>query len=252
MTAELYTIPISHYCERARFALELANIPFTEKAYIPVFHRIKSFRLGGRGSLPVLKTETDLLVDSGEIVEYAANNGGEQLYPTGESSKTEIKELEDYLSKQLGPAARRVAYFYVIPDSKLFMKLMRPGNTPLQFTALRFLRPLFTFIMRKAMRIDEAGYERSLKKLEEVFNKIDVQLGDSEYLFNDSFSAADLTFATLAAPVLSPTGHPHPGMSYELLGDGLKKVVDQYRATKAGRLGLRVYELHRETRNEGV
>jgi glutathione S-transferase len=52
----LITIPISHYCEKARWALDRAQLPYREERHVQVVHRIAARRAGGRNTVPVLVT----------------------------------------------------------------------------------------------------------------------------------------------------------------------------------------------------
>ena len=51
----LLTLPPSHYCERARWALDLSQIPYDEERLAPGFHILRAKRLGASTtSLPLL------------------------------------------------------------------------------------------------------------------------------------------------------------------------------------------------------
>ena len=52
--ARLVTIPISHYCEKARWALDRAGIAYREERHVQIVHRVASRRAGGGGTVPVL------------------------------------------------------------------------------------------------------------------------------------------------------------------------------------------------------
>ncbi|MEM1168380.1 MAG: glutathione S-transferase N-terminal domain-containing protein [Cyanobacteria bacterium P01_H01_bin.35] len=51
----LITIPISHFSEKARWALDRLNITYTEEPHVPVFHRFATMKYDGI-SVPVLAT----------------------------------------------------------------------------------------------------------------------------------------------------------------------------------------------------
>ena len=53
----LLTIPISHFCEKARWALERAGLAYREERHVQGVNRIVSKRAGGHGTLPVLICE---------------------------------------------------------------------------------------------------------------------------------------------------------------------------------------------------
>jgi glutathione S-transferase len=52
----LITIPISHYSEKARWAMDYLKIPFQEVAHMPPFHRGATKKYQGT-SVPVLVTD---------------------------------------------------------------------------------------------------------------------------------------------------------------------------------------------------
>ena len=66
----LVTIPISHYCEKARWALERAGIPYREERHVQGIHRIAARRAGGGATVPVLVTPDGVLGESEEILAW--------------------------------------------------------------------------------------------------------------------------------------------------------------------------------------
>src|SRR4051812_21755130 len=71
-TPTLITIPISHYCEKARWALERADVTYRERAHLQVLHWIPVNRAGGRKTAPVLVWGDRVFADSAEIVAEAS------------------------------------------------------------------------------------------------------------------------------------------------------------------------------------
>ena len=65
----LVTIPISHYCEKARWALERAGIPYREERHVQGIHRIASKRAGGGHHVPC-SSRPRLLAESEEILAW--------------------------------------------------------------------------------------------------------------------------------------------------------------------------------------
>ena len=66
----LITIPISHYCEKARWALERADIPYREERHVQLIHRIAARRAGGGQTVPVLVTPEGTLGESEDILRW--------------------------------------------------------------------------------------------------------------------------------------------------------------------------------------
>jgi glutathione S-transferase len=79
-----------------------------------------------------------------------------------------------------------------------------------QAKAFRFARPVMTALLKRGLNITPEGVQRSLVKIDEAFARVDQLLADGRpFLCGEHFTVADLTFASLAAPVLSPPGHPY-------------------------------------------
>ena len=66
----LVTIPISHYCEKARWALERAGIPYREERHVQGIHRVAARRAGGGHTVPVLVTPEGALGESEDILRW--------------------------------------------------------------------------------------------------------------------------------------------------------------------------------------
>ncbi len=56
MVLRLITIPISHFCEKARWALDRAGIGYREERHVQGIHQIVARRAGGGSTVPVLIT----------------------------------------------------------------------------------------------------------------------------------------------------------------------------------------------------
>lgn len=89
MTRTLVTIPVSHYCEKARWALERAGLDYTERRHIQLVHIAAVKRAGGGRTAPVLKTPQGVFGDSTAILRYADEHGPPQLrlYPREEPAR---------------------------------------------------------------------------------------------------------------------------------------------------------------------
>src|ERR1700742_3810278 len=71
-TPFLITIPISHYCEKARWALDWAGVDYEERGHLQGIHWIPAPRAGGRKTAPVLVWGDRFFADSADIVEEAS------------------------------------------------------------------------------------------------------------------------------------------------------------------------------------
>jgi glutathione S-transferase len=100
--------------------------------------------------------------------------------------------------------------------------------------------------MRRGMNITAESAERSLDYIRTVFASVDDLLSDGRtFLTGDLFSAADLTFAALAAPVLLPKNYGSRLPTLDDVPTELLATIDEFRTSRAGAFALRIYRDHR-------
>lgn len=178
----LFTIPLSHYCEKARWGLERYSVPFSEEPHAPGFHRAAAKAAGGRGSVPVLRLppgsgsggagaagcvdeSTPILrwVDTQAAIAAAAAAAGGQgqaqenqrevlppLFPPGPEGQ-EVERLCREFDSQLGPAARRWVYFHLLYNPGMGGVITAPPVPAWERAVLRWggwllLRPLMAWV----------------------------------------------------------------------------------------------------------
>jgi len=244
----LITIPPSHYCEKARWALDLAGVAYVEERYPPILHYPACRRAGGGRTTPVLVTDLGVFADSTDILEFIDSRYSDSFrpYPTDSVQRAGVTELEELFDTKLGPHSRRLAYFHLLPDRKLLKASLLAGVRRRDRTIFLALLPLMRALMRRGMRIDRASAERSLERVREVFRTVGQRLASGrDYLVGGCFSAADLSFAALAAPLLLPRGYGAPLPTLAELPAELLPLIDELRSSPAGDFGLRLYRDHR-------
>lgn len=240
----LLTIAPSHYCEKARWALERFGVPYREETHMPLFHRFAHKKHGAGNTTPALVTGDGVFDDSTKILHYldARAPAGRELYPRDPALRREVDELEEHFDEKLGPHTRRLAYFHLMPDAKMTLEAMVWKVPPSEERWGRRLFPLLRALMRKAMQIDAPGAARSRERIEKVFGEVAERLRDGRrYLVGDRFTAADLTFAALSAPGLLPSGYGAPLPSMEALKPELQAEIAHFREHPAGAFALRMY-----------
>lgn len=242
----LVTIAFSHYCEKARWGLARAGLAHVEDAHLPIFSYLPLRRAGAGRTAPALVIDRDtVLTDSTDILRWCDTHGAAPpLFPTDDPAlAAEVAALEDDLDRHLGPATRRLGYFYLLADRAALRDVLGKHGPRWERALGKAGRPLAVALMRRGLRIDAAGAERSRQVIDRTFADLGGRLADGRrYLCGDRFTAADLTFAALAAPILLPPAYAAYLPADELLPPAFRQVVDGYRATAAGALGLRLYE----------
>jgi glutathione S-transferase len=246
--ARLITIPFSHYCEKARWALERAGVAFVEDAYLPMMHLVPMRRAGGK-TVPVVVADGRVYADSADIVAYADGRAPAErkLYPTDADARREVDAIEAEANAKFGRATRLFAYHHGLPRASVLADMVRPGLTRLQALVMPALVPLAGVLIRRAYRIDDASAARAQATVRRVFSDFSKRLEGKRYFLGDRFTAADLTFAALAAPVVLPEGHPAMASRLDGLAPEHRALVEELRATPAG---AHVTRMYREERRE--
>ena len=93
----LITIPPSHYCEKARWALDYLGVPYREEGHPPLLHRWAVKTAAGRRTTPVLVAGDTVLSDSTDILQYLDTTyvEGWRPYPRDSQLRVEAEEMEE-------------------------------------------------------------------------------------------------------------------------------------------------------------
>lgn len=246
----LVTIPQSHFCEKARWALERLGLPFTEEGHAPILHAPAVRRRGGRRTTPVLVSRAGVFADSTQILQYldgfASNE--QRLYPLEEAARREVEELEDLYDKRLGPATRLWAYDALLPLKDEVMSLLQPRVPRWEYMLGRATYPLFVLAMRRFLGITPARTVRALEVTREIFDGVAERLRDGRrYLTGERFTAADLAFAALAAVVLLPPEYGGPLPALAVWPEAARREIESLQRHLAGAFVLRLYREQRRS-----
>lgn len=239
----LITIPVSHYCEKVRWALTKLQIPYIEEPHMPPFHRFATGRVGGK-STPVLITENSVFTDSTDILQYLDKiaPANVRLYPTDSQMRRQVEDLEDLFDEKLGPATRRWSYFHIMNNSKLMQRGWCNGVPFFERVLFPIVFPKTRSIVQRSFNITPETAVQANEQIKSIFEKVGELLADGRtYLIGDSFSAADLTFAALAAPTVLPPEHPTRRASFEELPSKMISEIREFRKSPAGAYALRLY-----------
>ena len=244
--AVLITMPHSHYVEKARWALDWLSLPYREQPHVPVLHRMATTRNGGRG-VPVLVHGGRQFVDSNAILEYADSVcGGGLLYSRDPTQRRAVDALEEQFDEVLGPHTRRWAYAQLLHDRGLLRKMMSRGVPWAEASLLPVLMPIVIPTIRTVLRITSESAQRSIERVWGIFREVDERLNDGRrFLVGERFSAADLTFASLASPVLLPEGCRASYPELAAVPAMMREEILRLRDTGAGQFALRLFSQER-------
>ncbi|HLM09812.1 MAG TPA: glutathione S-transferase family protein [Thermoleophilaceae bacterium] len=255
LVRRLLTIPISHYCEKARWALDRAGLDYEEERHLQGMNRIVSRRAGGRGTLPVLVADEGVFAESEEIVRYAdaALDPDLRLIPSEADLREQVLELSRRLDGGLGPDGRRLMYARMLPLKRDLLDFNNQGVPPWEARVLAAAWPLATRCIERGLGIGPATLAEDDRRVRAAFDEMAELLADGRrHLCGDRFTAADLTFACLAAPVTVPPEYTVRLPQPDELPDEIASDIRAYREHPAGAYALALFREHRERRPAAV
>ncbi|MGV1014527.1 MAG: glutathione S-transferase family protein, partial [Methyloceanibacter sp.] len=205
---KLVTFGISHYCEKARWALDWHDIDYEEVSWPPGLHHVLIKRCGAKDTtLPLVLDGKSVIQGSGAIIDWAdqkARDRGRKLTVNGSL------EIEQRTDDRIGIHVRRLAYAELLPRSAHVAKpaLFRNASRFHRFIG-DMMWPVTRLLMMRMYEITPSAAAESRAILEDEMSWLDGILADGRpYLAGDRFSRADITVASLLAPFARPKEMP--------------------------------------------
>jgi glutathione S-transferase len=245
----LWQIKISHYSEKARWALERKGIDHVRRAPLPGMHIPIALWLtgGAQMTFPVLELEGNRIGDSTAIIAALEARYPERpVYPEDPDQLRRALELEDFFDEELGPPIRLLGFHDLMSEPELLgQRASETVSGPLKnakafaggyarvYTTLRFGAN------------SDAEAETARGKIVAAMDRLDAELeaGDGKYLVGDAFTVADLTAASLFFPLVGPEKGPVPA------DQPSPAAFEEFRAGLSQRPGFRwVEETYRRDR----
>jgi glutathione S-transferase len=207
----LWHLKVSHYNEKARWALDHKRVPHVRRAAEPGRHRAIAQRLTGTGTFPVLVLDGEPIGDSTRIIEALERRYPERpLYPADREARRRALEIEDFFDEELGPHMRLLVISRLLSSASLILGAFFPDLGSGRRIAARAMFPLHRRRTMAAFGIDDASVDLAWAKVRDAGECFREELQPNGYLVGDGFTVADLTLAALVAPAVAPAQFPYP------------------------------------------
>jgi glutathione S-transferase len=248
---KLYTINVSHFSEKARWALDYEGIAYREKLLLPGPHQLVTCRIARRTHVPVLEHDGQCVQGSSAIIDYIATSlGGTKLTANDPTERAKVFELEKELDQALGRGVQQVLYSAVLKDRRTVIDLWSSRGP---FWARGFYAVAYPAVASAVKRMykttDLEGVAKAKQRFVTTFDELDAVLAQQPFLGGDTPNRLDITLAALLAPVCRVPEHriQWPAMPAELA---------DLEADLSGRLTwnhvLRMYRDHRKPAHSGA
>jgi len=243
--ARLLTLPFSHYCEKARWALDATGVAYHEDAYMPGAHARATRAVGGK-TVPVLVDGATVLCDSTDIALYADSVAPSlrRLVPEDSEARGLVLAIEEELDETLGKDARLIAYAYQLGTGEVARRFLQE-LLRMPSPVARLAAPIVRALIFRAYRVTPERTVRAKARVRETFERLGERLRGAGYLVGGSFTLADLTLAALATPLLSPPEHPVMGHLQLTAAPELEAFRAELLSTPTGEHAMRMYREHR-------
>ncbi len=211
----LWHIEISHFNEKARWALDYKGVEHQRRAPTPGAHMLVALWLtrGHNKTFPLLQLDGQAIGDSTEIIAALERRFPEPpLYPEDPVERRRALELEEFFDEELGSHLRLLAFHEATKDPAVVERFtvdLLPDRLaelgPVRAGATRFFSA-FTGL-RYGVKSDQRA-EVARGKVLVALDRLEAELGDGDYLVGDRFTVADLAAASLFYPLVQPPEGP--------------------------------------------
>lgn len=244
--ATLYTFGPSHYCEKARWALDLCGVPYRELRLAPGLHLLTVRRIAAGTTVPILDHGDGIIQGSCPIMDWLeASADSPWHHDPSPGEAAEIARLTARANEAIGTAVRRLIYATGLPrEPTRIARELLDGVPPRQKACAWAMWPVTRRVMVRSLRATPADIPDARAAVERELDALDATLGDGRHvLVGGHLTRADIATASLLAPLARPSRHPvyrdmAPWTAYQ-------RLIDRYRDRPCMRWTTQIYDAFR-------
>ncbi|MES3039649.1 MAG: glutathione S-transferase family protein [Pseudomonadota bacterium] len=236
----LYQFPLSHYCEKTRWHMDIKGLSYRTKNLFPGLHRSRTQKLAGSDMLPLLHDQNRWIADSTDIALYLEKTYPEKsLLPADPEQRAEVIRLEAYFD-DLGDQVRRWVFADLVDSPDLGSLMFSAYALPTRLLG-KAMMPLVRTGLRKLYKLSPTRVAEAHRQVLEGLEEIERLLHNNPngYLVGGQLTLADITAASMFGPLIGPVNSPWGGR------DGVPpRLADLRQASQqrvAGQWMLRLY-----------
>ncbi len=244
MSIVLHQFNFSHFNEKARWALAYKKVNHERQSYLPGPHIPQIKKLSGQRSTPVLDWQGEIIAGSAAIIDKLESEIADNpLYPDDEVMKQKALEIQAFYDNEVGPATRTVLFSRMLDHGSYITGMFGKGKSlPVRFL-YRATFPLAKGLIAKGNGVYPENVTRCLDVTARALDNLAEKTGPTGYHVGDTFTVADLTAASLFAPLANAN---HPDMKRpEPIPESVRELLANYEDHPAIAWVNRQYELHR-------
>jgi len=212
----LYTFAMSHFSEKIRWTLDASGLQYKEVVMTPFLHLAPALLMGGQGetTLPILKVrqldgKVEYVQDSTDILQWLDQHEGPlPVMPIDRMTREDALDIEERFDA-IGQDVARFLYLTSLEHDDEIIELWTRHARPGQARLVRLLFPLIKWGFKRRLRVTPAAAAQSELRIQQALAWLDGRLSDGRlYLTGNQLSVADITAASILAPLACPVQHP--------------------------------------------
>ena len=236
-------LPYSPFCEKVFWAFDRCKIAHGTRAVFQGFLPTTLIEFSA-ASVPIVVDGGSVLKDSRDVLDSLYDEGHHWLYPS-----QSVREMEREFGDDFGKSVARIVYYHLFSTDEggvLLRRVWKVDVSPLERLLCNPLYPACRWAMLSGMELP-GGLPGFTSTVDEVFARVSGLLSDGrKYICGPQMTAADITFAALAYPVVLPAEKAAVFVSWDdELPEGFRAEVQKRRQTLAGQFVLRLYKEER-------
>ncbi len=225
---KLYQMPISHFCEKIRWALDYKQLPYKAVNLLPGLHTRTTKRLTGQTSVPIIKDGSQIIHNSSTIITYLDQHYAEHsLTPDDPDAQQEAMDWEAYADANIGMQMRLICYDILLEHPDVLLPIFTQGGPWYGPPLMKQQYPKVRHVIRKLLQINPTNVAEAKLRMNGALESISAHLEGRQFLVDNRFSRADLAASALLAPLIMPTQY---GVRWPAgYAEVMKPAMDEYR-----------------------
>jgi glutathione S-transferase len=203
----LNTFTLSHFSEKARWALDFNRLGYTERKLLPGAHIWTMRNLQAQSTVPLLEHDGELVQGSGAILDYLERRLGARRLCVPASQAARCAELEALADRAFGLGIQRIFYGPLLQHRRTVVGLWKQGGPWWSGAFYGLAFPLMAQGVKRLYKIRPDKVAEAKDLFRRTMDSTDLILRDNPYLLGDHITRADVTVASLLAPLCTPPEH---------------------------------------------
>jgi glutathione S-transferase len=242
---KLLEFPHSHYCEKARWALDHKGATYQRVSITPGPHARKLKKIVPGTSVPVLLDGEIAIQGSSQIIDYLDETIQERpLMPSDENQRKECRALEEDFDQVFGVNLRRALYFHLLPHPAFIRHCFMSRSSWFERWLFAAAFPILKGGVVSTYGVNRDEVDKGMAEMEVALDRWDAILQPGHYLVGDRFTRADLGLASMLYFAALPIEFESPWPE-ELPSPEVRDLLESFQQRPTIQWVENIYRTHR-------